>query len=351
MTSSGPVPELGQVSVSGVPSTPNAVIAHVELRASDEGRGVFVTADEGDAVAVAAPLADAAAVVDAETVAVTVAVKLLLLCAEADGDGESESVSVAPPLPLASGEADGECEADAVALEQADGLMLPHAEAEDEGESVLVVVTDAQPLFDADPVAPPLPLASGEADGECEADAVALEQADELMLPHAEAEDEGDSVLDVVTDAHPLFDADAVAETDATAVADDAGLGDTVADAQPLADGAAEADGLPGLHAMCTARPLGSPKHGSPYKALSEYTVHVELPIQAAETVASTSPASLSHEPATKPHAGRRPVSNSGVPYDAKRTAEMTSGGSAAGQASASGVPSTPNAVMAHVEL
>ena len=293
MTSSGPVPELGQVSVSGVPSTPNAVIAHVELRASDEGRGVFVTADEGDAVAVAAPLADAAAVVDAETVAVTVAVKLLLLCAEADGDGESESVSVAPPLPLAS----------------------------------------------------------GEADGECEADAVALEQADELMLPHAEAEDEGDSVLDVVTDAHPLFDADAVAETDATAVADDAGLGDTVADAQPLADGAAEADGLPGLHAMCTARPLGSPKHGSPYKALSEYTVHVELPIQAAETVASTSPASLSHEPATKPHAGRRPVSNSGVPYDAKRTAEMTSGGSAAGQASASGVPSTPNAVMAHVEL
>lgn len=250
------MPELGQVSVSGVPSTPNAVMAHVELRANDEGRGVFVTADEGDAVAVSALLADATAVVDAETVAVTVAVKLLLLCAEADGDGDSESVNVEPPLPLASDEADEECVPVAVALEQADGLTLPQALAEDEGESVLVVVTDAEPLFDADPVA----------------------------------------------------------ETDADAVADDAGLGDTVADAHPLADGAAEADGLPGLHATCTARPLGTPKHGSPYKALSEYTVHDELPTQAPATVASTSPGSLAHDPATKPHAGRRPVSNSGVP-------------------------------------
>jgi hypothetical protein len=68
------------------------------------------------------------------------------------------------------------------------------------------------------------------------------------------------------------------------------------------------------------------------------------LSTHAAAITECTSPGSLAHEPARKPHVDE--TSTWGVPYDAKRTAEMTSG---AGQEKVRGAPFIPVVVIAQV--
>jgi hypothetical protein len=180
----------------------------------------------------------------------------------------------------------GAADADAQPLAEAELCGVPDLDAQP------LPVLDAAVVCDSDTVAAPLPVASPVAEGVAVAETVALPP--------------------LVTDV--VIVAEAVAESSGDGVAAPVGSGVSDVDAQPLVDGDAGADGLPTVHATSTARPLGSLKQGSPNRALSEYTVHVDLPTHAEATVAATSAGSLAHAPATKPQTGAMVSSSCGEP-------------------------------------